>query len=140
MIGRKRICLIWEKEKGGGEGRHGEEEELGQEEADAATDDAIRLRLFPFTLIEEAKAWLRSLDPNSITTWDQMRNQFVSRFFLPAKADKLKVEIRTFQQKGEEMIVEFSESFKRMMYLCPIHGLSKSKQVQTFYRGLNYPT
>ncbi|KAJ9553408.1 hypothetical protein OSB04_017453 [Centaurea solstitialis] len=31
-------------------------------------DDAIRLRLFPFTLVGEAKAWLRSLEPSSIAT------------------------------------------------------------------------
>ena len=37
------------------------------------SDDAVRLRLFPFTLIGEAKAWMKSLEPESITTWDEFR-------------------------------------------------------------------
>ena len=32
------------------------------------TDDAVRLRLFPFSLKEKAKFWLSSLPPGSITT------------------------------------------------------------------------
>ena len=32
------------------------------------SDDAIRLRLFPFTLKDKAKAWLNSQPPASITT------------------------------------------------------------------------
>ncbi|KAJ9556291.1 hypothetical protein OSB04_010905 [Centaurea solstitialis] len=102
---------------------------------EAASHDAICLRFFPFTLVGEAKAWLRSLEPSSITTWDQMRNQFVSRFFPPAKADKLKADIRTFQQGNEETFADAWERFKRMMYSCPSQDLSKSEQVQTFYPG-----
>ncbi|KAJ9557882.1 hypothetical protein OSB04_012496 [Centaurea solstitialis] len=44
-------------------------------------DDAIRLRLFPFTLVGEAKAWLRPLEPSSIATWEDLRSKFMSRFF-----------------------------------------------------------
>ncbi|XP_070021393.1 uncharacterized protein [Nicotiana sylvestris] len=34
--------------------------------------EAIKLRLFPFSLKGDAKTWLRSLPQGSITTWDQM--------------------------------------------------------------------
>ncbi|MCI56164.1 hypothetical protein A2U01_0077415, partial [Trifolium medium] len=30
------------------------------------TDDAFRLRLFPYSLRDRAKSWLNSLEPNSI--------------------------------------------------------------------------
>ena len=36
------------------------------------SNDAIRLRLFPFTLRDKAKSWLHSLPPGSITTWTDM--------------------------------------------------------------------
>ena len=36
------------------------------------TDDAIRLRLFSFSLIDKAKNWLNSLPSNFITTWDSL--------------------------------------------------------------------
>ncbi|XP_023892547.2 uncharacterized protein LOC112004530 [Quercus suber] len=37
------------------------------------TDDAIRLKLFPFSLRDKAKVWLNSLPPGIITTWEELR-------------------------------------------------------------------
>ena len=34
------------------------------------TSDAIRLRLFPFSMQDKANEWLESLMPGIITTWD----------------------------------------------------------------------
>ncbi|KAJ9566530.1 hypothetical protein OSB04_002496 [Centaurea solstitialis] len=99
-------------------------------------DNAIRLRLFSFTLVGEAKEWLRSLEPSSIITWEQLRANFMSRFFPPTKIDKLRADIRTFHQEDDETISEAWERFKHLMNACLCHGLSKTKQVQT----LNYPS
>ncbi|KAJ9539390.1 hypothetical protein OSB04_032123 [Centaurea solstitialis] len=101
-------------------------------------DDAIRLRVFPLTLVGEARAWLRSLEPSSITTWEGLRSNFLSRFFPPSKIDKLKADIRSFQQDDGETISEAWERFKHLLNSCPSHGLTKSEQVQTFYSGLAY--
>ncbi|KAJ9184809.1 hypothetical protein P3X46_004497 [Hevea brasiliensis] len=38
--------------------------------------DAIRLRLFPFSLKDRAREWLHSLPPGSITTWDELSKHF----------------------------------------------------------------
>lgn len=35
--------------------------------------DALRMRLFPFSLKDKAKHWLKSLEPNSVTSWTQMQ-------------------------------------------------------------------
>ncbi|KAJ9539125.1 hypothetical protein OSB04_031858 [Centaurea solstitialis] len=101
-------------------------------------DDVIRLRVFPVTLTGEARAWLRSLEPRSITTWEGLRSKFLSRFFPPSKIDKLRAEIRSFQQDDGETISEAWERFKHLLNSCPSHGLNKSEQVQTFYSGLAY--
>ncbi|KAJ9557171.1 hypothetical protein OSB04_011785 [Centaurea solstitialis] len=101
-------------------------------------DDAIRLRVFPLTLTGEARAWLRSLEPSLITTWEGLRSKFLSRFFPPSKIDKLRAEIRSFQQDDGQTISEAWERFKHLLNSCPSHGLSKSEQVQTFYSGLAY--
>ena len=45
------------------------------------TDDSIRLRLFPFSLKDKAKAWLYSLPPNTITTWEILVQKFLAKFF-----------------------------------------------------------
>ena len=37
-----------------------------------ATQDALRLRLFPYFLRDRARAWLNSLPSDSITTWNEL--------------------------------------------------------------------
>ncbi|KAJ9567662.1 hypothetical protein OSB04_003628 [Centaurea solstitialis] len=109
-----------------------------QFKTEADRDDAIRLWVFPLTLIGEARAWLRSLEPSSITTWEGLCSKFLSRFFPPSKIDKLRAEIRSFQQQDGETISEAWERFKHLLNSCPSHELNKSEQVQTFYSGLAY--
>ncbi|GJX50019.1 hypothetical protein Tco_0276864 [Tanacetum coccineum] len=46
--------------------------------------DAIKLKLFPSSLVGEAKIWFNELSPSVLTTWEEMRQAFVSRFFPPA--------------------------------------------------------
>ena len=71
------------------------------------SDDAVRRGLFPFTLIAEAKAWMKSLEPDSITTWDEFRTKFITRYFIPAKADKVKTDIMmSFAQNGDDTLDE----------------------------------
>ncbi|XP_031262802.1 uncharacterized protein LOC116120972 [Pistacia vera] len=43
--------------------------------ANGVLDDAIRLRLFPFSLKDKAKGWLLALPAGTITTW----NEFAQR-------------------------------------------------------------
>ena len=49
----------------------------------------ICLVLFPFSLKEEAKIWFHSLAPNSIFTWEDMRNEFLNKFFPPSRTNAL---------------------------------------------------
>nr|GEX65760.1 zf-CCHC domain-containing protein/UBN2 domain-containing protein [Tanacetum cinerariifolium] len=56
--------------------------------------DTIKLKLFPSPLAGEAKIWFNELSPGLITTWEEMRQAFVSRFFPPAMFDRLIGEIR----------------------------------------------
>ncbi|GJZ00784.1 reverse transcriptase domain-containing protein [Tanacetum coccineum] len=60
--------------------------------------DAIKLKLFPSSLAGEAKIWFNELSPGVITTWEEMRQSFVSRFFPPAIFERLIGEIRGFTQ------------------------------------------
>ncbi|GKD21584.1 reverse transcriptase domain-containing protein [Tanacetum coccineum] len=56
--------------------------------------DAIKLKLFPSSLVGEAKIWFNELSPGVITTWEEMRQAFISWFFPPAMFDRLIEEIR----------------------------------------------
>ncbi|KAM6580981.1 hypothetical protein CsatA_004755 [Cannabis sativa] len=100
------------------------------------SDDAIRLRLFPFSLRKRAKSWLNSLPPNSIATWNDLAMKFLSKFFPPAKSAKLRGEINNFCQQDNESLHEAWERFKDLIRKCPHHGIEKWMLVHNFYNGL----
>ncbi|KAF7802389.1 uncharacterized protein G2W53_041500 [Senna tora] len=50
------------------------------------SDDAIRLRLFPFSLRDKAKVWLQSLPEGSISTWEELAQQFLTKMSIDAAA------------------------------------------------------
>ena len=100
------------------------------------SDDAIRLRLFPFTLKDKAKAWLNSQPPASITTWDLLARAFLAKYFPPAKAVRIMKDITTFQQYKNESMYEAWERFKELQRRCPHHGLPRDVLIRTFYNGV----
>jgi len=105
-----------------------------------ANQEAVRLHLFPFSLRDRASACFHSLEVGSITSWDQMRQAFLARFFPPSKTAKLRDQITRFNKKDGESLYDAWEHFKEMLRLCPHHGLEKWLIVHTFYNGLSYTT
>ena len=101
------------------------------------TADAIRMRLFPFSLKDRAKEWLQSMPHESITTWEDLAMKFLARFFPPARTAKLRLEINNFGQYEMESLYEAWERFKDLLRKCPHHGMPKWLISQTFYNGLN---
>ena len=66
------------------------------------SDDAICLRLFPFSLKDKAKHWLNSEPLDSVTTWDDLVHKFLSKFFPPTKMARMRIDIHNFSQfEGE---------------------------------------
>ena len=57
--------------------------------ANGATDDAIRLRLFSFSLKDKAKAWLNSLPTGFIHDYRTLAKKFLAKYFPLAKTIKL---------------------------------------------------
>ena len=104
------------------------------------SDDAIRLRLFPFSLKDKADYWLTTEPPDSITSWDELVNKFLTRFFPPAKAAKLRIDINNFCQLDGETFYEAWERYKYLLRKFPHHNPPKWMQVHHFYNGLSIPT
>jgi len=71
-----------------------------------ASTDAIHLRLFPFSLRDEARAWLHSLPLGSITTCDEITKAFLAKFFPPSKMESLRNQITSFAQRKDESLYE----------------------------------
>ena len=61
----------------------------------AVTDDAIRLRLFPFSLLGKAKQWFYQ-NKEAVSTWDKCSTAFLAKFFLLGKTNALHGRISSF--------------------------------------------
>jgi Retrotransposon gag protein len=104
--------------------------------SNGVSDDAFRLRLFPFSFRDRDRAWMHSLPAGSITTWDQLTEVFLTKYFPPSKTAQLRGQIVNFRQKGNKSLYDAWERFKDLLRLCPHHGLAKQYIVQIFYDGL----
>ncbi|XP_021731240.1 uncharacterized protein LOC110698138 [Chenopodium quinoa] len=102
------------------------------------TDDAIRLRLFPFSLRDRAKEWLRDEGTGSFDTWDKLVKAFLVKFLGQEKTARLRNELSTFSQLDDESLYEAWSRFKRLQRQCPHHGIPEWLLIQTFYNGLTH--
>ncbi|CAN6462772.1 unnamed protein product [Victoria cruziana] len=60
-------------------------------------DDALRLRLFPFSLKEKARNWLKSLPLSvRIATWEDLQREFLKKYFPIGKTNHYRRAITTF--------------------------------------------
>ena len=88
-------------------------------------DDTVRLRLFLFSLRDKAKSWLNSIPQRTISTWEELAQKFLAKFFPPAKTAKMRNVITLFIQYDAETLYEAWERYKDMLPRCPHHGLPK---------------
>ncbi|XP_017972556.1 PREDICTED: uncharacterized protein LOC108661169 [Theobroma cacao] len=86
--------------------------------------------------MDKAKSWLNSLPNGSITTWEDLAQKFLAKFFSLAKTAKMRNNITSFTQFDGESLYEAWERFKELLQRCPHHGILDWLQVQTFYNGL----
>ena len=81
--------------------------------------DALRLRLFPLFLRGKAFDWLERLPNHSITTWDELADKFIAKFFSPSHMAALRDEILAFKQEPTKPLHEIWERYKAMVKECP---------------------
>ncbi|XP_020231419.1 uncharacterized protein LOC109811976 [Cajanus cajan] len=105
-----------------------------------ADEEALFMRLFPFSLNGKAKAWLHSQPNQSLATWRDVETKFLARFFPPSKNTEARTAIATFAQGADEPLCEAWERYKSLLRRCPNHGFEVEHQVQTFCNGLQPQT
>ncbi|GKD81566.1 reverse transcriptase domain-containing protein [Tanacetum coccineum] len=103
-------------------------------------EEAVMLRTFPFSLPRESKTWLNELNEGTITSWNELRETFIRRYFSPMKFKHLLNDIHSFHQLGNVTLVEAWIHLKEMFRICYGHGLTKGTIIQIFYCGLDGPT
>nr|GEV68391.1 hypothetical protein [Tanacetum cinerariifolium] len=85
-------------------------------------NSAIKLMLFPFSLVGEARRWLEKEPSRSIHTWEDLVSKFIKEFFPPSRTTNLRNEISNFQQRCDESFHEAWDRYKDLLHACPHHG------------------
>ncbi|GJS19639.1 MAK10-like protein [Tanacetum coccineum] len=81
------------------------------------------MRLFQFSLRDQASNWLKCLPVGSIATWEDLTTRFLAQFFPPGRTAKLRNDILMFQQHHGEYLSEAWTRFKNLLQKVPHHGI-----------------
>nr|GEY18855.1 zinc finger, CCHC-type [Tanacetum cinerariifolium] len=90
---------------------------------DVANRERTRLRLFQFSLHDQASKWLERLPAGSISTWGDLITRFLAQLFLPGRTVKLRNDILMFQQHQRESLSKAWTRFKDLLQKVPHHGI-----------------
>ncbi|GKB01922.1 putative reverse transcriptase domain-containing protein [Tanacetum coccineum] len=74
------------------------------------TQDQMMLRAFPMSLTGAASRWLRNKPSGSITTWEDLKTKFLSKYCPLARTAKKMEEINNFQQEPDETLYQAWET------------------------------
>ncbi|XP_027338037.1 uncharacterized protein LOC113851968 [Abrus precatorius] len=75
-----------------------------------------------------------------ISTWADLVNKFLIKYFPSSKATKIRGEITSFVQQDGEPLYEAWERYKELLRKCPHHCIPEWMQLETFYNGMTATT
>ncbi|CAN6723973.1 unnamed protein product [Malus baccata var. baccata] len=61
----------------------------------------LKMKAFPFSLLEKAKDWLYELAPGTVTSWESMKRAFLEKFFPTSRVILLRKRISGIQQNQD---------------------------------------
>ncbi|KAM1271228.1 hypothetical protein ACFX15_031703 [Malus domestica] len=96
----------------------------------------LKMKAFPFSLMDKAKDWLYELAPGTVTSWESMRRAFLEKFFPTSRIMLLRKKISGIQQEEGESFPTYYERFKSLVASCPQHQMKEELLLQYFYEGL----
>ncbi|CAN6562673.1 unnamed protein product [Malus baccata var. baccata] len=96
----------------------------------------LKMKAFPFSLMEKAKDWLYELAPGTVTSWESMKRAFLEKFFPTSRVILLRKRISGIQQEEGEYFPTYYERFKSLVASCPQHQMKEELLLQYFYEGL----
>ena len=96
----------------------------------------LKMKAFPFSLLDKAKDWLYELAPGTVTSWESMKRAFLEKFFPTSRVILLRKKISGIQQNQGESFPAYYERFKALVASCPQHQMKEELLIQYFYEGL----
>ncbi|GJY29415.1 reverse transcriptase domain-containing protein, partial [Tanacetum coccineum] len=85
------------------------------------------LRAFLMSLTRATSCWLRNKPSGLITTWEDQKTKFLSKYCPPARTAKKMEEINNFQEP-DETLYQAWERFKELSMKCPQHCLTEMQE------------
>ncbi|GKD50895.1 zinc finger, CCHC-type containing protein, partial [Tanacetum coccineum] len=77
--------------------------------------ERTRLRLFQFSLRDQASNWLERLPAGSISTWEDLTTRFLALFFPPRRNAKLRNDILIYQTRVKKSLSDFNSHQERRL-------------------------
>ena len=71
------------------------------------SEEQVKLRAFPFSLANQVKDWLYFLPSGSITRWNDLKKQFLEKYFPASRATTIRKEISGIRQFAGESLFEY---------------------------------
>ncbi|CAN6547327.1 unnamed protein product [Malus baccata var. baccata] len=96
----------------------------------------LKMKAFPFSLMDKAKDWLYELAPGTVTSWESMKRAFLEKFFPTSRIILLRKKISGIQQEEGESFPTYYDRFKSLVASCPQHQMKEELLLQYFYEGL----
>ncbi|XP_059302294.1 uncharacterized protein LOC132054268 [Lycium ferocissimum] len=99
--------------------------------------EAVRLKLFKYSLAGDARKWFTKLPRNYIATWEEMVKVFLRKWYPPRKRAEIRDQIYEFKQRHREQLFEAWERYKEYLDRSPNHGFPDHIPKDKFYRGFD---
>ncbi|GJR15198.1 MAK10-like protein [Tanacetum coccineum] len=103
--------------------------------------ERTRLRLFQFSLRDQARNWLERLPVGSITTWEDLTTRFLAQFFPSRRTAKLCNDILMFQKHQGESLSEawtLWTYYKKSLIMASTFGSKNAKESYALLEDLAF--
>jgi hypothetical protein len=101
------------------------------------TQEIIKWKLFPFSLLGKAKQWYAHFIRAVNGDWDELRKNFGLAFFSPSQVNALQIKILTFQQMEKETLGAAWARFTSLKNIGPDLSLPDHILLSHFHHGLS---
>lgn len=82
------------------------------------------MKAFPFSWADTAKDWLY-FNPASIKSWNDMKRQFLEKFFPASRTITIRKDISGTRQLSGETMHEYRDRFNKFYASCPNYCISE---------------
>ena len=103
---------------------------------EGSSEDDLKLRAILLSLKNEADAWFRGLEPNSINTWAEFEMEFLNHYIPASITTARRREIREATQGYGESLGKYWNRYQTLLEACPNQNLKEVEIYSNFYDGM----